>query len=825
MPAMAKFGLPRFLERIGSVEVDRRGEDPAQTDARLREAFGLSRWFAGVGGASAEARRRDGSPEADARVRRAVDCLPVTLFEFDSDGIYTCVAGRYLAGLFGTSAAEIVGRSVFSFPRFVPGKNMMVRRALAGESVAFTGIWPLGRFMIRLQPRFDAAGQVVSVVGLGYELAKPAAADEQIQQLLEALRQSEARFRAMCESAPLGIFVSNEKLELGYVNPALSALVGRRPDELLGRHWQTALHAERAPTRADHGPGAHGSDTHDGVLRLLRSDGSPVWTALGIAEMREPGGDLLGYVGAITDVTGERSARLAADRAQRDLRRVIESSPEGIAVVRDGCWIFVNRALAEALGHACPDDLVGQSADAIVHPDDRARALELTTRLRSSVDGGLHEVRYRRASGDYALMEIRPAPLTEFEGAPAVLITARDVTEHRKLQAQLLVSERLVSVGTLAAGVAHEINNPLAAVMSNLDWVVARLSRLDASRPESDLPEVAALRDELRALDKPIGEAREAAGRVREIMRDLKLFSRADEELIGPVALTPVLDSAARMAWNEVRHRARFVREYGELPTVQGSEARLGQVFLNLIINAAQAIPEGHADDHEIRLSARALGPDQVMVEVRDSGSGIPADIIGRIFDPFFTTKPPGVGTGLGLAICHRIVTSMGGHIDVESRPGRGSAFRVTLASAESGAQPHTPVPAPPLPPSEARGRVLVIDDDPALLNAIGLVLGEDHEVEALTSARRALARLNAGERYDAIVCDVMMPEMSGADFHSALASVHPDLATEVIFLTGGAFTLHAREFLDRVPNPRLDKPFDSNSLRALVNRQVSRSI
>jgi PAS domain S-box-containing protein len=822
---MAKFGLPRLLERIGSIETERRGEDPAQKDARLREAFGLSRWFAGIGSASAEARRSAASPEADARVRKALDCLPVTLFEFDSDGIYTCVGGRYV-GLFGISAAEIVGRSVFSFPRLVPGKNMMVRRALAGEAVAFTGIWPLGRFMIRLQPRFDAAGHVVSVVGMGYELAKPAAADKQIQQLLEALRQSEARFRAMCESAPLGIFVSNEKLELGYVNPALSALVGRRPDELLGRHWQTALHAEREPTRADHGPGTHGSDTHDGVLRLLRSGGSPVWTALRIAEMREPGGELLGYVGAITDVTRERAARLAADRAQRDLRRVIESSPEGIAVVRDGCWIFVNRALAEALGYACPDDLVGHSADAIVHPDDRTRALELTARPRSAwVDGSLHEVRYRRASGDYAWMEMRPAPLTEFEGAPAVLITARDVTERRKLQAQLLVSERLLSVGTLAAGVAHEINNPLAAVMSSLDWVVARLSRLSESRPESDLPEVTALRDELRTLDRPIGEAREAAGRMRAIVRDLKLFSRADEELIGPVALTPVLDSAARMAWNEVRHRARFVREYGELPTVQGSEARLGQVFLNLIINAAQAIPEGHAGDHEIRLSARALVPGQVVVEVHDSGSGIPADIIGRIFDPFFTTKPLGVGTGLGLAICHRIVTSMGGHIDVESQPGRGSAFRVTLASAPSGAQPHTPAPAPALPPSEARGRVLVIDDDPALLNAIGLVLGEDHEVEALTSARRALALLSAGERYDAIVCDVMMPEMSGADFHSALASVHPELATEVIFLTGGAFTLHAREFLDRVPNPRLDKPFDSNSLRALVNRQVSRSI
>jgi len=211
-------------------------------------------------------------------------------------------------------------------------------------------------------------------------------------------------------------------------------------------------------------------------------------------------------------------------------------------------------------------------------------------------------------------------------------------------------------------------------------------------------------------------------------------------------------------------------------------------------------------------------------VEVADNGAGMAPKTMRRIFDPFFTTKPPGFGTGLGLAICHRIVTSMGGQIEVESQSGRGSTFRVTLATADPQARAAAPEPALALPPADVRGRVLVIDDDPALVNAIGLVLGEDHEVEVCTSARRALDRLDAGERYDAIVCDVMMPEMSGADFHSALVRLRPELAPEIIFLTGGAFTLQAREFLDRVTNPRLDKPFDSDCLRELVNRQVSRA-
>src|SRR5690606_33269447 len=150
----------------------------------------------------------------------------------------------------------------------------------------------------------------------------------------------------------------------------------------------------------------------------------------------------------------------------------------------------------------------------------------------------------------------------------------------------------------------------------------------------------------------------------------------------------------------------------------------------------------------------------------------------------------------LGLAICHRIVTSIGGRIDVESLPGRGSTFRVTLAVAEATGSTRSQGSTPP-PPCPVRGRVLVIDDDSAMANALSLVLGEDHQVEVFTSARRALARLGQGERYDAIVCDVMMPEMSGIDFHAELARAQPELATQVIFLTGGAFTLRAREFLD----------------------------
>ena len=217
---MRRFALQQWFALSSS------REGASQNHDQIREAFGLSRWFAGITGATDEDRTRDASPDVTARIRGAVDTLPVTLFEFDANGIYTCAAGKYV-GLFGITTAQLVGRSVFDFPRCVPGKNLMVRRALAGEAVCFTGIWPLGRYMIRLQPRFGADGRVEAVVGLGIEFAKPAQADKQIDELLEALRQSETRFRAMCESAPLGIYVSSTDFEIGYVNPAFCGLLDR----------------------------------------------------------------------------------------------------------------------------------------------------------------------------------------------------------------------------------------------------------------------------------------------------------------------------------------------------------------------------------------------------------------------------------------------------------------------------------------------------------------------------------------------------------------------------------------------------------------------
>ena len=245
--------------------------------------------------------------------------------------------------------------------------------------------------------------------------------------------------------------------------------------------------------------------------------------------------------------------------------------------------------------------------------------------------------------------------------------------EQRRAQQQLMISERLASVGTLAAGVAHEINNPLLVVMSSLACALDDVKAGAAATVSG-----AELAEQLRG---PLEDAQEAVERVRLIVRDLRVFSRAEAETRAPVDVRKVLDSAERMARHELMNRARLVRRYGEVAPVYGNEARLGQVFLNLIVNAAQAMPTGSSEANTITLTTRQEG-NEVVVEVTDTGSGIPPEILPRVFDVFFTTKPVGVGTGLGLAICHQIVTGMNGKISVESTPGHGTTFRVVLPEA-----------------------------------------------------------------------------------------------------------------------------------------------
>ncbi|MCP3141065.1 hybrid sensor histidine kinase/response regulator [Pyxidicoccus xibeiensis] len=511
------------------------------------------------------------------------------------------------------------------------------------------------------------------------------------------------------------------------------------------------------------------------------------------------------------------SRRLQAERAGADLqsmrrtgdflRSALDALPDPLFVKdRQHRWVAVNSAFCRFMGHTA-DELLGRSdydfvpaheADVFWRKDEQV--------FRSGVTDENEET-HTGSTGQSRHLVTKKASFSSADGESFLVAVIRDVTDRKLLESQLMLAERMASVGTLAAGVAHEINNPLAYVSSNLSFLRDRLSQAELA-PEQ-LPE----------LREVVAEAEEGAGRVNAIVRDLRTFARAEEDGHGPVDITRVVDGALRLVRNELSHRARLVCTLEPVPRVHGNEVRLGQVVVNLLVNALQALPERAVDENVVRICLRPGRGGSVELEVADNGHGMTPEVQRRIFDPFFTTKSVGEGTGLGLSICLTLVQAMGGRIEVQSAPGWGSTFRVVLPALVGAVQ----APAQPgMPPREPRRgaprrRLLLIDDEPAVGSSVARLVRDVYEVRAVQDAREALQLLSAGEQFDAILCDLMMPGMSGMDFVVELERLAPELALRTGLMTGGAFTAQAREFVGRHTRGLLEKPFERERLCTFV--------
>ncbi|CAN5597285.1 hypothetical protein BH09GEM1_BH09GEM1_24760 [soil metagenome] len=508
--------------------------------------------------------------------------------------------------------------------------------------------------------------------------------------------------------------------------------------------------------------------------------------------------------------------RRDADAHVREQAALLDIAHEAI-LVKDlqGRITFWNKGAERTYGWTAAE-AIGRADTDVFFGDGEAFTVAHAALMANGEWEG--ELLRRTRDGREITVDVRWTLVRDDQGeAKAVLSITTDITEKRRLESQLIVSDRMASVGTLAAGVAHEINNPLAAVIANLDYAMEGLATMsDPSAGRTGRSDALNLED----IRGPLADAREAAQRVRFIVRDLKVFARSPtEEANGPVDVQATMESSIGMAWNEIRHRARLIKEYGAVPPVEANEARLGQVFLNLLVNAAQALPEGKADHSEIRIRTRLDGA-QVIIEVSDTGAGIPPEIITRIFDAFFTTKAVGAGMGLGLAICQRIVTDMGGKLTVESKVGYGTTFRVALPVARREARVLTPMGVH-IQDGIRRGRILIVDDEAIVARVVQRALAKEHDVVIALVAREALAMCAAGEKFDLILCDLMMPEMTGMDLYRELMVVAPHQANKMIFVTGGAFTASARAFLTEPPKEYIEKPFDGANLRALVQRYL----
>ena len=513
------------------------------------------------------------------------------------------------------------------------------------------------------------------------------------------------------------------------------------------------------------------------------------------------------------DVAARKRTEEVLRKSEQKYRALFEETHDGVILSSvDGRILDANPAALAMFGYQQKDELCALLTHQLHYEgseDDRRRI----GRLLRADDLSLRdlEVEFRRKDASKLVAMVSSSPIRGEDAKLAGFrMILRDVTEQKILEARLRQTQKLEAVGILAAGVAHEISNPITYVLSHLEALLQDIARAEPTVP------LASLLESTRAHAR---EAADGADRVRDIVRDLKTFARRGEEERGAVDLIGVLETAIKLAAHELKHRANVRRDLRPVPAVVGDAGRLSQVFVNLLINAAQAIEEGAAERNEISIATRAT-EEEVLVEVSDTGAGIAPENLERLFDPFFTTKSSSGGSGLGLSICYNIVSAYGGRIEVESKPGMGSRFTVRLPIARAPRVERPAVPAIRAP--SRRGRILVIDDEPFVLSTITMILGRDHELVGVGGGAEALAAIEKDDHFDVVLCDLMMHKSSGMDVYGQLLKRHPQLARRVVFMTGGAYTPAARRFLARISNPCVDKPFGAADLTKVVEQVMA---
>lgn len=423
-------------------------------------------------------------------------------------------------------------------------------------------------------------------------------------------------------------------------------------------------------------------------------------------------------------------------------------------------------------------------------------------------------------------MRVTVSPLPNRDGAGGALVIGRDISdllaaeeERRALNNKLHHSDKMAALGQLIAGICHEINNPLAAILPNLKMLeqlsgplleLARQSRDPRfQRAQQDMPDL-------------ISDSLEAAGRIAAITREMREFSHPRENRGEACSVDELLDSALALVANELKFRATVKKRYGVTRPIVVDRARLSQTFLNIILNAVQSFEQAEPERNWIEIETREVH-NGIDVRIANNGPPIPEPSVSKVFEPFYTTKEPGVGTGLGLSLSYDTVKRHGGVIEAESGTGRPTVFSVWLPFDTGMVQQRAPV-KPIAAPVEGPARLLLIDDERILLSSFRRQLERSYEVMVAESGEEALQLLKRNHPFDLVICDLLMPGMTGMDLFRRVEEASPHMARRFLFLTGGTFTREARQFLRSVSNPRAFKPLEALELRTLVAEALRRA-
>jgi PAS domain S-box-containing protein len=751
--------------------------------------------------------------------RDLIDTFEDLLFSVGNDGNILTV-NRSFAELLGLAFTEIVGRRLDEFfdlpeasdraalenwlPRF------MQRRRWTGvvrARIKQTGAVRYFDCVLHAIVRDDT---VHGISGFARDVTKE--------------RESETRFTELFNTLREGVYLASADDRITDANPALAQMLGyESKDDLLNREIASLYHDADRRAEEQAKLGELGFLRAHEITLKHKQDGREVVVMHTTAAILDPAGKFVRYQGTFVDITEQREMERRLHREQEFAGRLMESFPDlVIALDTDARYTFVSPQIASILGYG-PEELIGKRMGGRTDPADRSAMLEMFDDLVSQrLPSGEIEYRTQHKNGAWRVFRASARPLHDENGRiTGVIASARDITDQQRLQQQLIQSERLAAMGQMIAGVAHELNNPLTAILG-----VTEMLR-DQSNDETAS----------RQLDLAHRQARRAA----HIVQSLLVFSRPSTPRSTLLHLPDLLQRTLQLHEHSLRANHIHVDLVArpDLPTVLGDPNQLTQVFLNLIVNAEQAIHEVR-DHGTLRVRLGVVG-ERVLITFQDDGVGIRRELLPRIFDPFFTTKRPGRGTGLGLSICMAITREHNGDISAQPLPDGGSVFTVSLpvctqsvALAEPAAGPasvaveHPDECASPEPHGTtlARRKILVVDDEESILELVADSLGAHGCLVDRASAPEPALDLAQRNNYDVVLCDLNLESdsgvvVSGFDLHDQIIRKIESRSAPrpvFIFMTGDLVDAAVGEQAGREGNRFLQKPFRIAELVTLLN-------
>jgi len=467
----------------------------------------------------------------------------------------------------------------------------------------------------------------------------------------------------------------------------------------------------------------------------------------------------------------------------------------------DGIVFDINK-VGESIFGAEKTNIINRDFRRFVIPQEQEYASVQLSKLAVEKRIGPNVGHILQPSGDVREVEFSSV-CVNLNDDNIILSIVNDITERTKIHNQTFLADKLASVGILAVGIIHEINNPLNCIKSNLEFIKDKINKL----PINDITNQKIIYE----INEIVNESIDGSNQINKIIRYLKGFARSDDKNLVPIDIHREITLAIKIAKPQLVDHVKVETDFDKnIPLLITENNKLQQVFLNLIINAVQAFQTNNQQTNIIQIKT-ALVKNKIQILVRDNGVGIAEKNIKKIFDPFYTTKPVGTGTGLGLSICYDIIHAMGGVISVKSKISIGTTFTISLPlniKAKSIATNEI------ISTPTSRLKILIVDDMSILLKSLKRLLRDDHDITDALGGRKALTILEEkGEQFDLIISDINMQDVNGIDLYNYIAKKYPKLQDRIIFISGGSLLTGSEEFFSTIKNPRLNKPFTREEL------------